>query len=110
MSEWTPEAIRALGVTTDLLTLGSILGVSRWKTYKMARANEWEGVGIRVVPIGAKYRVAVQSILEVLGYDEPAGTGNDDEPSIPVRETGAESAGNHHARQPSRPVAARGRP
>ena len=36
-SQWTPEAIRALGATTDLPTLGSIFGLSpggraRWRT------------------------------------------------------------------------------
>lgn len=43
-SQWTPETIRALGPTTDVPTLGSILSVSRWKAYQMARAGEWEQV------------------------------------------------------------------
>lgn len=67
-SQWTPEAIRALGPTTDLPTLGAIFECSRWKSYKMARLGEWEQVGIKVVSIGSKYRVVVQSILDVLGY------------------------------------------
>jgi hypothetical protein len=67
-SKWTPEAIRALGPTTDLPTLGAIFECSRWKSYQMARQGEWKKVGIRVVPIGSKYRVVVQSILDVLGY------------------------------------------
>ena len=33
----------------------------------MARQSEWEQVGIKVIPIGSKYRVVVQSILDVLG-------------------------------------------
>jgi hypothetical protein len=65
---WTPEAIRALGPTTDLPTLGAIFECSRWKSYQMAQKNEWEKVGIKIVPIGSKYRVVVQSILDVLGY------------------------------------------
>lgn len=71
-SQWTPEAIRALGATTDLPTLGSIFGVSRWRAYQMAHTGEWQEVGIRIVPIGVKYRVAVQSILEVLRHDGAA--------------------------------------
>jgi hypothetical protein len=67
-SKWTPEAIRALGPTTDLPTLGAIFECSRWKSYQMARKSEWEQVGIKVVSIGSKYRVVVQSILDVLGY------------------------------------------
>jgi len=70
---WTPEAIRALGPTTDLPTLGTIFKCSRWKSYQMARQGEWERVGIKVIPIGSKYRVVVQSILDVLGYGD-AGT------------------------------------
>jgi hypothetical protein len=66
-SQWTPEAIRALGATTDLPTLGSIFGVSRWRAYQMAHTGEWKQLGIRIVPVGTKYRVAVTSILEVLG-------------------------------------------
>ena len=67
-SEWTYEAIRGLGATTDLPTLGSIFGVSKWRSYQMAHTGEWEQVGVRIVPIGAKYRVTVRSILDVLGY------------------------------------------
>jgi hypothetical protein len=67
-STWTPEAIRALGPTTDVPTLGAIFECSRWKSYQMAQHGEWERVGIKVIPIGSKYRVVVQSILDVLGY------------------------------------------
>ena len=67
MSTWTPEAIRALGVRTDLPTLGTIFGISRTRAYQMAHTGEWERAGIRVVPLGSKYVVAVQSILDVLG-------------------------------------------
>jgi hypothetical protein len=68
MTKWTPAEIRALGPTTDLPTLGAIFECSRWKSYQMARQGEWERVGIKVIPIGSKYRVVVQSILDVLGY------------------------------------------
>ncbi len=79
MSTWTPESIRALGVTTDLPTLGKIFGISRTRAYQMAHTGEWEQAGIRIVPLGSKYIVAVQSILYVLGHGdaEPgAGSGN----------------------------------
>ncbi len=70
MSTWTPESIRALGVKTDLPTLGKIFGVSRARAYQMAHTGEWEQAGIRIVPLGSKYVVAVQSILEVLGHGD----------------------------------------
>ena len=65
-TQWTPEAIRALGATTDLPTLGSIFGLGRWRSYQMAHTGEWEQAGIRIIAIGARYRVTVQSILDVL--------------------------------------------
>ena len=68
MTKWTPEAIRALGPTTDLPTLAAIVECSRWKSYQMAQHGEWERLGIKVLSIGSKYRVVVQSILDVLGY------------------------------------------
>ena len=80
-SKWTPEAIRALGPTTVLPTLGAIFECSRWKSYQMARHGEWERVGIKVIPIGSKYRVVVQSILDVLGY----GRGDGDAQEAPGR-------------------------
>lgn len=67
-NRWTQEAIRALGPTTDLPTLGTIFECSRWKAYQMARQGEWGRLGIKVLSIGSKYRVVVQSILDVLGY------------------------------------------
>jgi hypothetical protein len=109
-SQWTPEAIRALGPTTDLPTLGSILGVSRWKAYQMAQTGEWEQVGIRIVPIGAKYRVAVQSILEVLGYNDTPGSGTGPEPSAPRHSQAPRNMADDAITKPSGPVAAKGRP
>jgi hypothetical protein len=66
-TQWTPETIRALGATTDLPTLGSIFGLGRWRSYQMAHTGEWEQAGIHIIQIGARYRVTVQSILDVLG-------------------------------------------
>jgi hypothetical protein len=68
MSTWTLEAIRALGVRTDLPTLGEIFGISRTRAYQMAHTGEWEQAGIRIVPLGSRYVVTVQSILDVLGH------------------------------------------
>jgi hypothetical protein len=72
--QWTPEAIRALGATTDLPTLGSIFGLGRWRSYQMAHTGEWEQAGIRIIPLGGRYRVTVQSILDVLSQGSPPDT------------------------------------
>ena len=90
---WTVEAIRALGPTTDLPTLDTIFKCSRWKSYQMARHGEWERVGIKVIPIGSKYRVVVQSILDVLGYGDAApGHGTQAPSARPPRAASAKTA------------------
>jgi hypothetical protein len=82
---WTAEQIRALGATTDLPTLGSIFGASRWKTYEMARTGGWQVIGVKVVRLGSKYRVIVHSILEVLGFIAiPSATDGTSQPDLPA--------------------------
>jgi len=103
-SQWTPEAIRALGATTDLPTLGSIFGVSRWRAYQMAHTGEWQQVGIRIVPIGTKYRVAVQSILEVLRHDGAASSGTGHQPPPPGRMQASENVTDDTITEPSAPA------
>jgi hypothetical protein len=39
-----------------------------WMSRKMARTGEWERQGIKIIRIGAHYRVGVGSILGVLGF------------------------------------------
>jgi hypothetical protein len=34
----------------------------------MARTDQWEASGIRIIRIGSSYKVIVASILEALGY------------------------------------------
>jgi hypothetical protein len=88
-SQWTPEAIRALGATTDLPTLGSIFGLSTWRSRQMAHTGEWEQAGIRILKIGRRYRVPVPSILDVLGDGKAPGT-----------DAGAEASAAPQARAP----------
>ena len=109
-SQWTPEAIRGLGATTDVPTLGSIFGVSRWRAYQMARTGEWEQIGIRIVPVGTKYRVGVTSILEVLGDAGPDDSGTGSGPSIIGDPQAARNEAGGTVTEPSSPVAARGMP
>jgi hypothetical protein len=104
-SQWTPEAIRALGATTDVPTLGSIFGVSRWRAYQMARTEEWEKVGIHIVPIGTKYRVTVQSILEVLRQDGAASSGTRRQPSPPGRMRAPGNITDNRIMEPYAPAA-----
>ena len=64
------EAVRKLGLTTDIETAGSILGIGRSKSYALARAGNFPA---RVVRVGRTYVVSVPAILELLGIDDRAG-------------------------------------
>ena len=95
-SQWTPEAIRALGATTDLPTLGSIFGLSTWRSRQMAHTGEWEQAGIRILKIGNRDRVAVPSIVDVLSNGGTPGTATDQEhgPALPEQAPGTAADGD----------------
>ncbi|MFI7332843.1 DNA-binding protein [Micromonospora aurantiaca (nom. illeg.)] len=63
-STWTIEAVRALGVTTDVETAGAILGIGRSKAYALAKRGQFP---VRVLRVGRNYVVPVPAILELLG-------------------------------------------
>ena len=108
-SQWTPEAIRALGATTDLPTLGSIFGLSTWRSRQMAHTGEWEQAGIRILKIGNRYRVAVPSIVDVLSNGGTPGTDTDREHNAALREQAPGTAADGTVIGPSGQAAIRGR-
>lgn len=61
---WTIESVRALGLTTDIATAGSILGIGRSKAYTLAQQEEFP---VQVIRVGRSYIVPVPAILELLG-------------------------------------------
>jgi len=64
---WTVEAVRALGVYTDLVTAGAVLGMGRTKAYELARA------GLFPVPVfrhSRRYVVPVAPIQRLLQLPE----------------------------------------
>jgi hypothetical protein len=63
---WTVERVRALGVTTDLVTAGAVLGMGRSTAYKLARTNQFP---VPVLKVGARYLVAVAHLLAALGVE-----------------------------------------
>lgn len=67
---WTAERIRALGVTTDVVTAGQILGVSRNSAYALARRGAFP---LPVIKAGTQYRVPVSAILAALAEPDSAG-------------------------------------
>jgi hypothetical protein len=64
---WTPEAIRQLGMTTDVVTAGAILGIGRTKAYELAQADEFP---VKIVRVGRRYRVPTTSLLDLLDVEQ----------------------------------------
>ncbi|MGW4682619.1 DNA-binding protein [Micromonospora taraxaci] len=63
---WTIDAVRDLGVTTDIETAGSILGIGRTKAYALAKTNDFP---VRFLRVGRRYLVPVHAILKLLGVE-----------------------------------------
>ena len=61
----------------------------------MAHTGEWEQAGIRILKIGNRYRVAVPSIVDVLGNGGMPGTDTDQEhgAALPEQSPGTEADG-----------------
>jgi hypothetical protein len=60
---WTREALRALGVQTDLGTAGSIFGLSRTQSYEAHKRGDFP---VSVIRVGRRLVVPVAPILELL--------------------------------------------
>ncbi|MGC4766038.1 DNA-binding protein [Micromonospora sp. DT46] len=63
---WTIEAVRELGVTTDVETAGAILGIGRTKAYELAKTNKFP---VRLLRVGRRYLVPVPAILKLLAIE-----------------------------------------
>ena len=63
---WTADTISALGTTTDVVTAGQILGLSRNCAYRLARAGRFP---VPIIRAGVQYRVPVHAILTALHLD-----------------------------------------
>jgi hypothetical protein len=61
---WSVEQIRQLGVTTDIVTASSVLGIGRTTAYKLARDGHFP---VPVLQVGTRYVVAVAHLLAALG-------------------------------------------
>lgn len=60
---WTADAVRALGMTTDVPTAGEILGIGRSKAYELAKNGEFP---VNVLRVGRRYLVPVASLMKLL--------------------------------------------
>jgi hypothetical protein len=55
----------------NLVTLGRALGLSEPVVRERARKNEFAALGIRVLHLGAQYRVPTADVLQFLGIESP---------------------------------------
>lgn len=67
---WSVAEVRALGVRTDLVTAGEILGIGRTVAHQLARRDAFP---VPVLRVGHKYVVPVAPLLELLGVSGDAG-------------------------------------
>ena len=70
--------------TTTLLMLGRALGVSEPVIRERARRGELDKLGIRVLRLGAQWRVITADILVFLGIDPETGTAGPAPPADPA--------------------------
>jgi hypothetical protein len=65
---WTPEAVRALGMTTDIETAAAILGIGRTLAFDLAKKNQFP---VRLLRLRRRLRVPVSDLLAYLGHTDP---------------------------------------
>ncbi|MBN1174992.1 MAG: helix-turn-helix domain-containing protein [Micromonosporaceae bacterium] len=63
---WSPQQVRHLGVTTDLVTAASVLGIGRTTAYHLARTGQFP---VPLRRVGRRYLVAVAHLLHAVGLD-----------------------------------------
>ncbi|MGH3226791.1 MAG: hypothetical protein ACRDPY_50290 [Streptosporangiaceae bacterium] len=63
---WTEEAIRGLGVRTDVETAGSIFGLSRTQSYVAIQADRFP---VPVIRVGRRIVVPTAPIRRLLGIE-----------------------------------------
>ncbi len=60
---WTADAVRQLGMTTDVETAAAILGIGCTKAYELAKSGAFP---VRVLRIGRRYVVPVPALMALL--------------------------------------------
>lgn len=65
-AKWTEEAVRGLGVRTDVETAGSIFGLSRTQSYEAVKCGRFP---VPVVHVGRRLVVPTAPIRRLLEMD-----------------------------------------
>ncbi|MDQ1294773.1 MAG: hypothetical protein QG608_2658 [Actinomycetota bacterium] len=61
---WTEAAVRQLGMTTDLTTAASVIGIGRTLAYDLARTGDFP---VRILRLGRRAVIPVADLLAYLG-------------------------------------------
>lgn len=69
---WTTDAVRRLGLTTDVETAAAILGIGRTKAYELAKTNQFP---VPLLRSGRRYLVPVPALLRLLGAQSDGDAG-----------------------------------
>jgi hypothetical protein len=64
---WIEQAVRSLGLTTDVETAGAIFGIGRTKAYELAKAGEFPA---KILRVGRRYVVPVPAMLKLLNGEQ----------------------------------------
>jgi hypothetical protein len=64
---WTVEAVRRLGMTTDVETAAAILGIGRTLAFELARTEQFP---VRLLRMGRRISVPVTDLLAYLGVKD----------------------------------------
>jgi hypothetical protein len=67
----TKAELLELPPVINLVTLGRALGLSEPVVRERARKDEFAALGIRVLHLGAQYRVPTADVLQFLGIEAP---------------------------------------
>jgi hypothetical protein len=69
MTPLSRAELLALPATIDLPTLGRAFGISEPVARERHRRGDWERLGIRILRLGAKWRVITADVWRVLGVE-----------------------------------------
>ena len=76
--EMSLDELLSLPVSVDLTTAGRAFGIGRTKSFELARQGRFP---VKVISVGAKYRVSRTAIFEALGLDPATATISDQMPT-----------------------------
>jgi hypothetical protein len=102
MRPLTRAELLALPPATNVTTLGRAFGISEPVARERQRRGDFAAMGIRIVRLGAQYRVVTADILRVLGID-PETQAAGPAPSGPAADTGPSPAKEQSRAYPTLP-------